>query len=82
MTKILAITPSFSAWRGAADRLLTLETALAFSKRTALLGPVHVQPADELEVEKVRRRAEELFRIAEAETNALRGQPKATAGHT
>ena len=72
MTKILAITPSFAAWRRAADRLLTLETAASLSKRT--VAPLQVQPVSPEEIEKARRLAKELFEIAQAETDLARGQ--------
>ena len=36
MSKPIPATPSFVAWQKAASKLLTLETALAFRKRTVL----------------------------------------------
>jgi hypothetical protein len=76
MTKILAITPSFAAWRRAADTLLRLETAVALSKRTA--APEQVLPE---ELEKARLLANELFEIAQAETSLERSHMHAHAEH-
>jgi hypothetical protein len=81
MTRILAITPSFTAWRRAADRLLALETTLALHKRTpvaAAAGAVAPTVAsEESEVEKTRALANALFEIAQEETKRARGQQDA-----
>jgi len=79
MTKILAITPSFTAWRRAADTLLRLETAVALSKRTA--APGQVLPVSAEEVEKARLLANELFEIAQAETSLERSHLHGHAVH-
>jgi hypothetical protein len=71
MTKILAITPSFTAWRRAADRLLALETMLALSKRAVPPGPVPQRP-QEPELAQARTLAGQLFEVALAETQQAR----------
>jgi hypothetical protein len=71
MTKILAITPSFTAWRRAADTLLTLETAVALGKRSS--APGQVPPVSTEQIEKARLLANQLFEIAQAETSLVRG---------
>ncbi|MEJ8838972.1 hypothetical protein [Ramlibacter sp. AN1133] len=82
MTKILPITPSFAAWRCAADRLLTLETSFALHQRTMIPGPMPLRPAQEIEIEQVRQLAGKLFEIARAETERVRGHANAASGPT
>jgi hypothetical protein len=79
MTKILAITPSFTAWRRAADKLLTLETSLALRKRNLIFGPIQPKPAEELEIEQVRELAGQLFEVVRAETDLVRAHAHAQA---
>jgi hypothetical protein len=71
MSKIIPVTPSFVAWQRAADKLLTLETALARSKRAVLAPePESPGPAElETSVAEVRLIADGLFQIAFAEAN-------------
>jgi len=72
--KIIPVVPSFAAWQRAADKLLTLETVLARSRR-AVLAPESSRPAElEASAAKARVVADELFQIALAEVNLTRGK--------
>ena len=69
MSKPIPATPSFIAWQKAASKLLLLETALAFRKRT-VLPPEALDPSiEEIEtsVADARLVSDGLFRIAFAE---------------
>lgn len=78
MSKTLAITPLFAAWRRAADRLLTLETAVALRKRTLFVGPPPQQAAEDLEIAQVRLLANQLFQVANDEAQLARRPSQAT----
>jgi hypothetical protein len=77
LPKRIPVVPSFSAWQKAAAESLTLETALARSKR-AQLDPEARDPA-ELEASAARARviADELFQIAFVEARLTSGKQQA-----
>jgi hypothetical protein len=75
ISKIIPVTPSFAAWQRAADELLTLETALARSRRAVIATECPGPAVFETSIEKVRLVADRLFRIAFAEANLARGKP-------
>ena len=78
-SKIIPVVPSFPAWQKAADKLLTLETALARSKR-AVLDPESPDPAElEASVATARGIADRLFQIAFAEARGKQQAPAAPA---
>ncbi|MDF2463057.1 MAG: hypothetical protein K0Q43_1292 [Ramlibacter sp.] len=84
MSKAIPATPSFVAWQKAASKLLTLETALAFQKRTVLTPLPLDMSIEEIETSLADARlvADGLFRIAFAESRQLpesRGRPVRTA---
>lgn len=73
MSKAIPSTPSFLAWQKASSKLLTLETALAFQKRTVLPPePLEMSiPEIETSLAQARAAADGLFRIAFAEFTQL-----------
>ena len=75
--KTIPVVPSFAAWQRAADKLLTLETVLARSRR-AVFPPSSLSQS-ELETSAARARvvADELFQIAFAEANLSRAKRRA-----
>jgi hypothetical protein len=64
-SKSIPATPSFAAWQRAADRLLTLETALAHSRRAVPQCPKFAEL--QTSATEVRLIADALFRVAFAE---------------
>ena len=75
--KIIPVVPSFAAWQKAADRLLTLETVLARTRRTVHDPEAPSPRALESSAAMARVVADELFRIAYAEVNLARGKRQA-----
>lgn len=69
-SKSIPATPSFAAWQRAADRLLTLETALARSRRALPQCPNVAEL--QTSATKVRLIADALFRVALAEVKLAR----------
>lgn len=71
MSKIIPATPSFIAWQKAAAKLLALETALAFRKRTVLPPQPLDASIEEIEasLSNARLVADSLFRLAFAEAS-------------
>jgi hypothetical protein len=69
MSKPVPSTPSFVAWQKASSKLLTLETALAFKKRTVLPPEPLEMSIEEIEssLAEARMTANALFRVAFAE---------------
>ncbi len=77
MSKPIPAAPSFVAWQKAAGILLTLETALAFRKRTVLPSESPDPGIEEIEscVTDARLVSDELFRIAFAEARQRPERP-------
>jgi hypothetical protein len=75
MSKIIPVLPSFDAWQRAANKLLTLETALAHGRRVVPEFAMH----SKLETAAVEARvlADQLFQIAYAEVNLTRKRRQA-----
>jgi len=85
MSKTLPATPSFVAWQKAASKLLTLETALAFRKRTVLPPEPLDMSIEEIESSLADARAVSngLFQIAFAEVSQhpeSRSHPRTAKG--
>lgn len=84
MSKPIPATPSFVAWQKASSKLLTLETELAFRKRTVLPPGAPDPGIEEIETSLVdaRRVSDGLFQIALAEARQhpeSRGRPVRSA---
>jgi len=69
MSRIPPITHAFVEWQQAAGSLLTLQTALSRSKRAVPATDVPDDAALEAMVDRQRRIADSLFRVAFAEAH-------------
>jgi hypothetical protein len=72
MPKIIPVLPSFDAWQRAANRLLTLETALSHGRRVFPAPERAVHSKLEMAAAEARAVADQLFRIAFAEVKSTR----------
>lgn len=72
MSKTIPALPSFDKWQRAANKLLTLETALARDKRVVLALDFATHSKLEMAAVEARVVANQLFQIALAEVNSTR----------
>jgi hypothetical protein len=77
MSKINPVLPSFDAWQKAANKLLTLETALARDKRVVPAPEFSMRSKLETAAVEARVVADQLFQIAFAEVNLTRKRRQA-----
>jgi hypothetical protein len=79
MSKIIPVLPSFDAWQRAANKLLTLETALAHGRRVVPAPELAMHLKLETAAVEARVVADQLFQIAYAEVNLTRKRRQAPA---
>jgi hypothetical protein len=72
MSKIIPAFPSFDTWQRAANKLLTLETALAHGKRAVPAPDLTMYLKLETATAEARMVADQLFQIAIDDVNSAR----------
>jgi hypothetical protein len=76
MSKTIPVLPSFDAWQRAANKLLTLETALARGRRIVPAPECALHTKLEMAAAEARMIADQLFQVAYAEVKFTRAGDK------